>query len=223
MGLTFCMANESIMNNILIFQCISFRWCIKNAWQNIFPFFLRGIVAILFYARRSLQKQSCSLLRAAILALSCTFKRKLASLHCISYGKPQRWVFSWNTHWKWTQTMDQYPTALRKWVFLQEQNFMGLSAFPLPIHLPLCVVCERWIVGTSTWITQILNCSNSRAKAGPRQDCGLLSTAHNCTGRRRLPLPAELITRRYVTSLLNRSLAKHMDFRSQRLPWKMAW
>lgn len=193
--------------------------CIKNAWQNIFLLILRGIVAVLFHARWSLQKQSCYPLRAAILVLSCTFKIKLAPLHCISYGKPQRSVFSWSTHWKWTQTINQYPTAFRKWVSLQEQNFVGLLAFALPIHLVLCVVCERWIVGTSTWI---MNCSNACTTADPGQTCGWLSTARSCTVRRRVTLPAELITRRCVTSVSSRSLAKHRDFRSRRPQWKTA-
>lgn len=54
---------------------------------------------------------------------------------------------------KGAQTINQYPTALRKWVSLKEEDLMGLFAFPLPIHLALCKLSERWIVGTPTWIT----------------------------------------------------------------------
>lgn len=47
---------------------------------------------------------------------------------------------------KGAQTINQYPTALRKWVSLKEEDLMGLFAFPLPIHLALCKLSERWIV-----------------------------------------------------------------------------
>jgi len=35
------------------------------------------------------------------------------------------------------------PLHLGSGFFLQEQNLLGLLAFTLPIHLALCVVCER--------------------------------------------------------------------------------
>lgn len=57
------------------------------------------------------------------------------------------------SRWKWTQTIGRYPTAFRKRVSLKEQSSVGLLAFPLPTHVALCMVSERWIVSTSTWIT----------------------------------------------------------------------
>lgn len=51
---------------------------------------------------------------------------------------------------KGARTINQYPTAFRKWESLKEEDLIGLFAFPLRIHLALCKVSERWIVGTST-------------------------------------------------------------------------
>ena len=144
--------------------------CIKNAWQNIFPFFLRGIVAVLFYPWKSLQKQFGYPLHAAILALSCTFKRKLAPLHCIPYGKPQRLVFSWTTRWKWTQTIDLYPTAFRKWFFSAGTELVGLiSIYP---SYTSGFMCGLWKMNGRYFYlnhTEILSCSNTGTKAAPRQ------------------------------------------------------
>lgn len=69
---------------------------------------------------------------------------------------------------KGAQTINQYPTAFRKWESLKEEDLIGLFAFPLPIHLALCKVSERQIVFYLSHAA-VLNCSNACAQAAPRQ------------------------------------------------------
>lgn len=124
---------------------------------------------------------------------------------------------------KWTQTIDRYPTAFRRWVSLKEQNSVGLLAFPPSyicgfVHGPWKMDSQHFYLNHA----EILNCSNASAKAVPRKAPGLLNTSHSCSIGHRVTLRAELITTRYAISVSNRSLAKHVGFRSRRPQWKTA-
>lgn len=146
MGLTSCMANYSIMNNILVFPCISFQWCMAK----YFPFLPKR------HCSCFMLDEACRSFPALLYVLQSWHSHVPLKENwpcCTAFlTESQSPVFSWSAHWKWTQTIHQYPTAFRKRDVLQEQNFVGLLAFPLTIHLALCVVWERWVVSTSTWI-----------------------------------------------------------------------